>query len=41
MRSNHPIHRYYIIDVCDEQSARLLEQSLYFVKWLKGNYYVQ
>ena len=34
MRSNHPINSAYVMVVHGEESANVLEKSLYFIKWL-------
>ena len=34
MRSNHPIEYAYVLVVHDEESAAVLEKSLYFLEWL-------
>lgn len=34
MRSNHPINSAYVLVVHDEESAAVLEKSLYFIEWI-------
>lgn len=34
MRSNHPIQYAYVLAVHGEESATVLEKSLYFIEWL-------